>query len=178
MFHLTLFGGTEGEIAPSGFTALTLFGGSELRRPTLASQLLHLKNRREHKRRSWQRLLGSDQNLILTLFGGTVIVVPTMVEEYTALAAVLRSGTVSRDEFTALLQQLTTGGQRGLSRTMTLFGVCVVRHPSPAKERKALEVAAKTGAVTAKARESLETIIGAPPESRAGSLGKLVVSPA
>jgi len=40
MFHFCLFAGTEGEMPPIGLTALTIFGGTELRRPTLAREIL------------------------------------------------------------------------------------------------------------------------------------------
>ena len=36
MFHYTIFAGSEAQMSPKGFTAVTLFGGAELKRPTLA----------------------------------------------------------------------------------------------------------------------------------------------
>jgi hypothetical protein len=177
MFHLTLFAGTEGEIPPAGFTAFTAFGGAELRRPTLASQLLHLKNRGHRRPSRLARLLGTDKNLIMTVFGGTVLLAPTLIEEYSALQGLLRSGTVSGDECTALLDRLAADdGDPSLCRTVTLFGACVTRHPSAAKERKALEAATKAGAVTNAIRRALDEIVGSPPAARVRALGHLVAT--
>jgi hypothetical protein len=173
VFHLTLFGGTEGEIAPSGFTALTAFGGAELRRPTLAAQLLHLKSSRQRPRRWWDRVLGSDKNLILTLFGGTVLQAPTLVEEYAAMAGLLRSGAVQHAEFQQLLDQLHVEAGDSPARTLTLFGACVTRHPSAARERKALEAAANSGSLTDRIRGALDRLIGAPQQAKIPALGQL-----
>lgn len=177
MFHVTLFAGTEGEIPPAGFTALTVFGGSELRRPTLASQLLYLKHRNARAKRRWARLMGTDKNLILTLFGVTVLLAPTVIEEYTALSGLMRSGTLSHDECSALLDRLAADdSEASICRTLTLFGGCVTRHPSAAKERKALEAASKTGAVSSAIRQALDEIVGAPPAAKVRALGHLVVA--
>ena len=177
MFHVTLFAGTEGEIPPAGFTSLTAFGGAELRRPTLASQLLDLKNRGYRKPTRWARFMGTDKNLILTVFGATVLLAPTVVEEYAALAGLMRSGTLSPGECTALLDRLAANdGEPSICRTLTLFGVCVTRHPSAAKERKALEAASKTGAVSSAIRRALDEIVGSPPGAKARALGHLVAT--
>ncbi|MEM7204776.1 MAG: hypothetical protein AAF628_31255 [Planctomycetota bacterium] len=174
MFHVTLFAGTEGEIAPSGFTALTVFGGAELRRPTLATQLLHLKGRRHKPLSRWQRWFGTEQNLVITLFGGTVLFAPTMAEEYAALSSALRGGAIAADEAATLVDQLAAfGHERAVCRTLTLFGACVVRHPSAGKERKALEAAVQVGAIEDKVRGGLEAFIGAPPEARLHALARL-----
>ena len=177
MFHLTLFAGTEGEIPPVGFTALTVFGGAELRRPTLASQLLYLKNRRERKRSRWARLLGTDKNLVLTIFGATVLLAPTLVEEYSALAGLIRTGALTPEECLSLLDQNSLeGGESAICRTLTIFGGCMTRRPSAAKERKALDTAAKTGSVTDRIRAALDDIIGSPPDAKARALGHLAAT--
>ena len=43
MIHFTIFGGTEAALTPSLRICLTLFGGTELRRPTIARQILTSK---------------------------------------------------------------------------------------------------------------------------------------
>lgn len=177
MFHLTLFGGTEGDISPAGFTALTVFGGAELRRPTIATQLLHLKSARGRRPGAWERLVGSDKNLILTVFGGTVVRAPTLVEEYSALSSAVGSGALTTDECSRLLDELIAGGGEFAHwRTLTLFGACVTRHPSTVKERKALDAAVKTGTVSQAVRATLESVVGSPPQAKVRALGQLATA--
>ena len=179
VFHLTLFGATEGEVSPAGFTALTVFSGAELRRPTLATQLVHMKNRLQTKPRAWDRILGTDKNLVLTVFGATVLTAPTLIEEYSALAGLLRAGTLTSADCGRLLDDLAAqGSETGWCRTLTLFGACVTRYPSADRERKALDVASRTGAVTATVRNALETVIGAPRQAKTRALQQLVLQPA
>jgi len=177
VFHVTLFAGTEGEIPPAGFTALTAFGGAELKRPTLASQLLHLKYRAQRKPTRWAKLMGTDKNLILTVFGATVLLAPTVVEEYTALTGLMQSGAMTPGECATLLDRLSSDeGESSLCRTLTLFGGCVTRHPSAAKERKALDAAAKAGALSTAVRQALDAIVGSPPAAKVRALGHLVAT--
>jgi hypothetical protein len=176
MFHVTLFSGTTADAAPAGFTALTLFGGADLRRPTLAAELLHLKDG-PRSRRWLQTLLGTDHNLILTLFGATVLRAPTLVEEYAALAALLRTGAVSRQECHELVDRLATApSQISTYRTLTLFGTCMTRYPSQAKERKALEAAAASGTLPAPVRAALEGLLGSPAPARRRTLSELAMA--
>ena len=174
-----MFGGTEGEISPSAFTALTAFGGAELKCPTLASQLLYLKSCTERSPTFWERLTGSDRNLVITLFGGTVLIAPTLVEEYASLSGVIRTGVLSQAECDQLMDRyLANSGEYTVCRTLTLFGACVTRHPSASKERKVLESATRAGTVSSRLRESLEQLVGAPPQAKARGLGNLAINPA
>jgi hypothetical protein len=179
VFHLTVFGATEGEVSPAGFTAFTLFGGAELRRPTLATQLVHLKNRPQGTPSAWDRILGTDKNLVVTVFGATVLTAPTLIEEYSALAGLVRAGTLTTADCGALLDDVVAQGHdAGWCRTLTLFGSCVTRYPSAERERKALDVATRTGAVSATVRGALEAVIGAPRQARTRALQQLVLHPA
>src|SRR5262245_10467470 len=103
MFHLTILSSTEGELAPTGTSVLTFFGAAELRRPTLTQMLLHFRARRGQKVSGWSRLIGSEENLVITIFGATSMREPTLTEEYTSLAAAVRSGQLTRAELPELL---------------------------------------------------------------------------
>ena len=69
MIHLTLFGGTEAEIAPGGFTALTIFGGAELKRPTLAQRIMQRRRDRGPQPEVQRRAAGDRLEPRLGLLG-------------------------------------------------------------------------------------------------------------
>ncbi len=176
MFHLTLFSGTEGEMSPIGCTVLTVFGGAELRRPTLARQILTLRARPNAKRGLWRWLSGSDENLVVTIFGGTVVHEPTLVEEYAALSALVRSGQVAREELAMLLDRFGGDPRVTAYRSFTLFGACSSRRISAKHERKALDEAERMGAIGRPLRSALDGLVEAPSGVRWRALGELVTA--
>ena len=179
MLHLTLFSGTEGEMPPSGFTAVTFFGGTELRRPTLAREILHYRATRDLPKTRWSWLFGTDENFVLTVFGGTVITEPTLVEEHTALAAILRTGQIRTDELPAIVDgiELRTGG-RASYRTFTLFGGCSTRIGNSKRERKALDAAIANGGIDVPTRTWLERLVEAPRSVRWRAFSQMRLAPA
>lgn len=177
MYHITFFAGTTGDMVPTGFTALTLFGGAEIRQPTLASLLLHQKRQGSRKPRRWDRWFGSDENLVITIFGGTTLIAPTAAEEYAALAGLLRSGALTREECEQLMNQLPEfSARRSMCRTFTVFGACVTQYPSSKKERRSLDAAKEAGSIRDNERRELESILDTPPEARGRLIGRLVMA--
>ena len=175
MFHLTIFSGTEGELAPANTTAVTFFGGAGLRGPTVAQQLLHFRAQRARKPSRWAWLAGSEDNLVITIFGATAIQEPTVTEEYTALASVVRSGQIAKEELPSLLDAFEAHiGSRGALRTFTLFGACTVSPLKAAKEREAIDSAARNGIIDPRARKGLEALVEAPRMVRWRAVGELV----
>jgi hypothetical protein len=177
MFHVTAFAGTTGDMTPAGFTSLTIFGGAELRRPTLAAILLDEKQRRRREPGRWERWLGRDENLVITLFGGTSLIPPTAVEEFTALSGMLRSGSLEPGEIRATLDaQPQLGARRSLCRTLTLFGSCATEDPDLQQERRALDALAADGALPDAARRGLEALLGTSAETRSRLIAELVLA--
>lgn len=177
MFHLALFSGTEGVLSPRGGTAFVLFGSAELRTPTLAQRLVHARERAQSPLSRMDRLLGRDQWLLITLFGGTNMVRPTLVEELAALRGLMTSGGVSRAEIQGLADASVSPPDLvvGLS-TFTLFGACVVARPSAKKEIAAIERAEKAGEVDQRARPLLESLIGQADHSVLRGLSRLALA--
>src|SRR5262245_15643557 len=126
MFHVTLFGGSEGDLPISDFISLTIFGGTDLRRPTLARRILKLRAERDTTPSVWKRVFQLDKNIIVTLFGGTEIHAPTVMEEYADLRRILAAGALSPEEGRRLLDELAKGGGEDLYTAITLFGGCSV----------------------------------------------------
>ncbi|MCA8956396.1 MAG: hypothetical protein KDC87_10005 [Planctomycetes bacterium] len=163
MFHFTAFGATQTRVPPGGFTALTLFGGAEIRLPTLAERIVHRRRQRTVEPSRWDRWLGRDQGIVVTLFGGTGLIAPTLVEEYAALRNLVQSGVVPRDECRALLEDLmgSSAGSQEISR-WTLFGGSSLESPSAKTETKSLQAAEQAGVITPEIRRDLAQAIGCP----------------
>lgn len=179
MFHLTLFSCTEGEMTPSGLTAVTLFGSCELRRPTLAREIQHYRATQGRPKSLWGWLVGSEENLVATLFGATEIIEPTVADEYAALTGLLQSRQVAREEIGSLLDMLESkSGGRSTYRSLTLFGACISRRKKAAYERKALDAAVESRGIDARTRSWLDTLVEAPRSVRWRALASGVMAPA
>ncbi len=179
MFHVTVFGATEGVLPLSDFVSLTVFGGTELVRPTLAQRMLRLKEIRNRPQNFWRRVFQLDKNIIVTVFGGTEIHAPTVMDEYADLRRVLSSGALSAEEGKKLLAEIAEkGGSHDLFSALTLFGGCTVERPKPAVEKKALEAGRQAGLIGDREQSVLEQVVGRSESAVAGVLGQLCFSPA
>ncbi len=114
MPHFSMFGGNNGQLGPGGDFYITIFGGTDLKRPPAARQVASPGQRRPHEREE-------PHYIFCTLFGGTTLSWPTLAEEYLALQDALRAGTITLDDWDRLV---TRSGGSGLLRTtcLTLFG--------------------------------------------------------
>jgi hypothetical protein len=163
MFQLTMFGGTEGELPLTNLFSFTLCGGAERWAPTLARRLLHMRATRQRTPSLWERLFEFERNTIITICGGTEILLPTLIEELGDLRAALRTQALPAAEARQLLEELNRrGGTRDLYTAFTLFGACTLERPKPDTERKALDLALRTGMITANERAELDGAIGRP----------------
>ncbi len=113
MLHLCLFGGHGGQLSNERRIYLTMFGGCDLRWPTLAKQLIEFIQRGTGQPRPFG-------HVFITLFGGTDITAPTLAQEYLDLQSALRSGQVSLADWDRNIVRLGDSAQRGAS--LTLFG--------------------------------------------------------
>ena len=84
MLQWCMFGGYEGMIGPERRCYVTLFGGCELRRPTLARQLLA-------SQRAGAGGAHFGKKVVITLFGSTEIKSPTLAEEFIDLREAART---------------------------------------------------------------------------------------
>ena len=178
--HLTMFGGTEADVTPEDFTAVTVFGGAQFHLPTVAARVLHLKNRRERTPKTGLAgLLESHENLVVTLFGGCELREPRIADEYTALAGAIASGALGREECQALLDRVATEPalRRGC-RTLTLFGGCGRGSEEVTEEYRALSALERQGVIDGRTHEILRGLVGAGVEARIRGLQAAVAAPA
>jgi hypothetical protein len=113
MAHFSMFGGNDGQLGPGGDVYITVFGGSDLKRPPVASQLA-----------GWRgHPAGSSEStyFFFTLFGSTTLSWPTLAEEYLALRDALRAGTITLEDWDRFVTRPAgTGALR--TNCLTLFG--------------------------------------------------------
>ena len=174
MFHFTLFSGSDAQVPVSGLTAVTIFGGADLKAPTLAQRVIALDDA-PPPRGWWQQMTDSRRNTVLTIFGATELVQPTLMEEYAALRALLASGTMTRDELRERLRSLATSERSLDVSAITLFGVYEEARPGRKKQLKALENGEKAGLISAPHKRRLDDVADAPANTGIEVLGELVV---
>ena len=113
MIHATIFGGHEGQLQPDKRFYLTLFGSCELRRPTVARQLLE-------QQQASRNLRVDRKPFFLTLFGAAGIKAPTLAEEFIDLREMISNGLLPREDWVRYLAEL--GQTEGAVASLTVFG--------------------------------------------------------
>lgn len=114
MIQVTIFGGHEGQLRYDKWFYLTLFGGCDLIRPTIARQLLA---RREGDR---QAIAPAKKPFFLTLFGGVDIKSPTLAEEFIDLKEMLAGGLLTMGDWERAVANL--GRDEWGVASFTMFG--------------------------------------------------------
>jgi hypothetical protein len=110
-----MFGGYDGPFQTDRRGYLTMFGGSDLTRPTLARRIVHARQRANQHEPPRIRCV------VITLFGGTDIRYPTLADEYLDLMAMLAAGTLSLDDWDRDIARLRSFDEVGIT-SLTLFG--------------------------------------------------------
>ncbi len=173
MFAYSIFSYSQAAATARAFSAFSLFGYLELKAPTLAERAIEEERRAgEPGRKSLlDRLAAPDRGIVLTIFGGSEIVLPTLAEEYTALKSLVDSGRIRLDQLDAWLARL----DEGLSwAAITLFGSCTIRRGEARDEQEALDRALRSGAIPAQHHSVLTGLIGATDSSVARTLGSML----
>ncbi len=174
MFHYTIFAGSEAQMSPKGFTAVTLFGGAELKRPTLAQRVLTLEDEEPSSDGWWTRLTDPSRNTVLTMFGSTELLQPTLMEEYSALRSLISTGVLTPADLQTRLRTLLAREKKQDMTTITLFGAFEDTMPSRKRQLKALAQGEKAGLIPPNHRQRLDEVADAAPANGVEVLGQLV----
>jgi len=114
MVQVTIFGGHDGQLRGDKLFYLTLFGGCDLIRPTIARQLLATRGS------SGQALPPAKKPFFLTVFGGVDIKSPTLCAEFIDLQGMLAAGLLTMADWERAVAGL---GQEGSGvASFTIFG--------------------------------------------------------
>ncbi len=172
MIQVTIFAGHDGRLRFDKWFYLTLFGGCDITRPTLARQFLMQRQAQQQGRPVYQR-----KPFFLTIFGGVSIKSPTLAEEFIDLREMVSSGMLTLEEWDrslALLDQAAGG-----IASFTLFGgfdECEL--PSEDEEVDSLAVQRHLGNISDSASQALRYGIGQHGAERSATVRRAVLTPA
>lgn len=153
MVNFSIFGGHEGQLSPDKRVYVTIFGGCDLRRPTMVRQVLEL-------RRRTLAAVERPSCFFLTLFGGVHLKYPTLAEEYTELFDALRSGTLTLEEWDRAAGQAAAGLAPRVSSLTVFGGLGSEDLPDDDAELEALALQRHVGAIPPAVAEMLMLAIG------------------
>lgn len=153
MFHVTIFAGHDGQLRYDKWFYLTLFGGCDFIRPTVAREIVH-RRQAERERRSTGR-----KPFFLTVFGGVDIKSPTLAEEFIDLREMISSGFLNMQDWDQALADI--GRSDSSVASFTLFGgFSECKLPSEEAEIDSLAIQAHLGNIPDSARQVLQFGIG------------------
>ncbi|MGE0479759.1 MAG: hypothetical protein AB7Q17_04735 [Phycisphaerae bacterium] len=154
MLRVCLFGGQGGHLSPGRFTVyITIFGGCELRRGTIASQVLA-------RRTSGVPIQTERRAYFLTIFGAAELVLPTLASEYLELMEGLRNGSLDLDEWTRLAAQVASDRDLYIGSFTAFGGFDDSSVASEDDELDQLALAAQLGQIPETARQVLMLAVG------------------
>lgn len=167
MIQVTVFSGHDGQLRHDRLFYLTLFGGCDLVRSTVARQILA-------RRRERRDLAPVRRPFFLTIFGGVDIKAPTLAQEFLDLREMLHGGLLQREELDGWLAELHES--EGSVGSFTLFGgfdECAL--PSENEEIDSLGVQRHLGNVSEEACRVLQLGIGQRDSERRATLRRAVM---
>ena len=168
MFQVTIFGGHDGRLRYDKWFYLTLFGGVDLVRPTIAHQLIAKRQAQQDRIPIARR-----KPFFLTIFGAVDIKSPTLAAEFIDLKEMLRSEQLTLEEWdraVANLGRLDPG-----VASFTLFGgfdECGL--PSENEEVDSLATQRHLGNIPESAGQVLQYGIGHDGAERHVTLGRAI----
>ena len=153
MIRFTIFSGYEGRLRLDGMFYLTLFGGCELVRPTIARHAMVRKELEQDRRAVRQR------PFFLTIFGGASIKLPSLTEEFLDLRESLSSHALAMGDWERSVTDLSRSDS--LFGSFTLFGGFVEEDlPSETEEIEAIALHRHLGNLSDTAGQLLQYGIG------------------
>jgi hypothetical protein len=173
MIKVTIFGGHEGRLNFDTQFYFTLFGNCEVVRPTLARQLVALRQAEREGRppdggpsddwhgrtRARYRHSMRGSPFFFTMFGGTEIKSPTLAEEFVDLREAMDSKMLTAEDCERLIANV--GLSEGSLGSFTLFGAFEEgKAPAEDKEVDSLAVQRHLGNVSEQAGRVLQLGIG------------------
>jgi hypothetical protein len=153
MLQLCLFGGHAGQMGPETKIYLTMFGGCGLRRPTLARQLLGL-------RQSVEAPPSIGRKVIITAFGVTAVEWPTLAEEFIDLREATRSGALDINRWDRYMAELARWERASITSFTIFGGFDEADLPSEDDEVEALALQHHLGNINDESERVLEMGVG------------------
>lgn len=170
MIHFCVFGGHEGQLSPDKKFYVTICGACELKRPTLAKQIVEMRRRAE------AGLPHPSTHFFVTIFGATEIKSPTLAEEFLDFKDAIASNMFTTEEWHAAVARL--GGDEGMRiDSFTLCGAFSANElPSENEEVEGLALNRHLGHIPDDAGTMLEMAVGQGGSQRASLIGRAFAS--
>jgi len=171
MIQVTIFSGHSGLLRFDKSFYLTLFGGFELIRPTVARQLL-TQRQAERGNRPVER-----RPFFLTIFGGGTIKSPTLAAEFIDLREMINGGLLNISDLERAMADLSNTG--AVFASFTLFGgFDECKLPSENEEVDSLAVHHHLGNIDENATQVLQYGIGQAGSERTATLRRAILATA
>lgn len=170
MIHFCVFGGHDGQLSPDKKFYVTICGACELKRPTLAKQIIEMRRRAE------AGLPQPSSHFFVTIFGYTGIVSPTLAEEYLDYKDAIASHMLTPEEWHAAVVRLS--GDEGMRiDSFTLCGAFAANElPGENEEIEGLALNRHLGHIPENAGTMLEMAVGQGGSQRASLIGRAFAS--
>ena len=170
MIHFCLCGGHEGQLSPDKKFYVTIFGACELKRPTLAKQIIDMRRRAE------AGLPQSSSHFFVTICGATEIKSPTLAEEYLDYKDAIASNMFTPEEWHAAVARFS-GDDAMRIDSFTLCGAFSANElPSENEEVEGLALNRHLGHIPDHAGTMLEMAVGQAGSQRASLIGRAFAS--
>jgi hypothetical protein len=169
MIHVTIFGGHGGRLQGDKRVFITLFGGTELFRPTIARQLLVQKQNQKDGHVTPRR------PFMLTIFGGVEITYPTLAEEFLDLRELVSSNLLAMSDWDRSMALLSDPS--GSVASFTMFGACEENNlPTEDAEVDSLASQHHLGNISSSAAQVLQFGIGQKGSERAAAVKRALMA--
>lgn len=153
MFQVCIMSGHEGVIRPEKKVYITFMGGCELRRPTMARQILA---RKEQQRRGDTE---SPRVFFFTLMGGVDIKSPTLAAEFLDLRELIRGGALTLSDWDTAIADIARF-ELAIGSFTLMGGFSDAELPSEAEEIDSLAMQYHLGNIPQPSLRVLQTGIG------------------
>ena len=171
MIQFCIMSGYEGRIRPEPKIYVTFMGGCDLKRATVARQIL---TQRLHEREGKTR---APRQFFLTVMGGVDITCPTLAEEFIDLREMINSGALSMDDWDRAMSDL---GRSDVSIASFTFmgGFAENELPSEEQEIESLAVQRHLGTISDSAGQVLQFGVGRRDAERRATLRQAILADA
>lgn len=176
MFHFTIFGGSEVTLSGTCKIIVTIFGGTDIRKPTLAKRLMQEKLSYQAEAETAPKpatigdlLMGLSRprrrgHFILTMFGAAEIKPPSLAEEFIDMRELIASGLVGESTWDQLVGRLYQMGDMDGISSCTLFGAMGEEPLADEEEIKRIQSARELGLITSDEERALRSVVGRDPQ--------------
>ena len=169
MLQMCVFGGYDGQLGQETKTYFTLFGGCDLKRPTLARELLAMLRARsevpspgygENNTLPTTPRPRSGRKVVITIFGATEITYPTLAEEFIDLREACHSGQLDINAWDSYMAELAQWQQQNIISFTLFAGFDETNLPSEEAEVESLALQRYLGGISEAAGHMLEMGVG------------------